>query len=143
MRDILFRGKRIDNGEWVEGYLVISDERYFIGIFPECVTSLCYPDDIYTFTSFVEIIPSTLGQYTGLTDKNGVKIFEDDIVRVHDTLLRCDEPRHEFIGVVGFKDASFTITDDCFTHYRWQDYEIEVIGNTHDATPWKRCSGTL
>ena len=81
MREILFRGKRKDSAEWMYGYLVIADERYFIATYPECITSLYYPDDIYTFTSFVEVIPSTIGQYTGLTDKNDIKIFEGDIVQ--------------------------------------------------------------
>ena len=133
MREIIFRGKRIDNGEWVYGYYVRlyggkknKVSRRIYSVYAETDCDNYYPN-------WFEVIPATVGQYTGLTDKHGKKIFEDDVVRVHDTLLRCDEPYHEFIGIVGFKDASFAITCDCFTHYRWQDYEIEVIGNTHDA----------
>lgn len=140
MRDIIFRGKLIDNGEWVEGYLVISDERYFIGIFPECVTSLCYPDDIYTFTSFVEIIPSTLGQYTGLTDKHEEKIFEGDIISI---LVEEDRSPWEPNWIYYEKAKVYFDTKRYGWHVEFSDYDklsleeydetdIEIIGNIHD-----------
>ena len=123
MREILFRGKRVDNGEWVEGDLLHG---YCKGNNEPCIAS---EEKQCTF----EVIPETIGQYTGLTDKQGKKIFEGDILNVHDALIRCDEKYHEFVGCISFGNASYRIDgDDRMTHYRWLDYEVEVIGNIHD-----------
>ena len=144
MREILFRGKCKDNGEWVEGYLVklgresFSDpERYGIcnKAIPLGGSGVCYNLRID------EVIPETIGQYTGLADKNGKKIFEGDIVNQNrngfDTLYVAIFTDKE-VGSCGccypsFDGIAFVFESAKGTRANIFDlYPLEVVGNIHD-----------
>lgn len=114
MREILFKAKRIDNGEWVEGLLTIMWGQYHI-INPNDENT-AYPIDA-----------DTICQYTGLTDKNGNKIWENDIIQIatEDKYFHL-EWQDDTAGFVMNGDG-FTIDFDNY----WS-YEVEVIGNIFD-----------
>lgn len=66
-------------------------------------------------------------QYIGLKDINDEEIYEEDIVKIRDNKLKVT-----FYGIVDFQDASFVIKRNWCTHYRWMDYQIEILGNVYE-----------
>lgn len=131
MREILFRGKRKDSSEWVYGNFVrgcVDDFAYIVEFGNK---ELC--------RNYVEVIPETVGQYTGLTDKNDKKIFEGDILKVksydydYEYLTKVFYNSHTLCVDVYGQDYDYTSIGFAYDIWDDEDCDIEVIGNIHDS----------
>ncbi|EAD8859513.1 hypothetical protein AK904_02660 [Listeria monocytogenes] len=139
MRAIEFRGKRIDNGEWVYGNLmqfedsatfIFADER-------KGASTLTYAH--FIINNMHAIDEKTRGQYTGLKDKNGKKIFEGDIVAISSDGVHEFNSLVEYFSEDGYSAFDIKVPSTCYFDSNVFSevlmsgfYEIEVIGNIHE-----------
>ena len=116
MREILFRGKRTDNGEWVYGDLIQN---------VDCLKIREQEKSIKKIAKSYAVDPETVGQFTGLCDKNGKKIFEGDIVRLTD-----EHNEMEWTAVVAFGNPNGDY------NWGWQLNAIEEFDGNKDILLW-------
>lgn len=136
MREIKFRGKRLDNGEWVIGNLITKESGYsYTDKYGERPSSNCWIISIdgelkldafaggcsvWTHEKFIQVDPATVGQFTGLRDKNGVKIYEGDKIQ-----------KEGQTAAVIFEDGAWRVGGTILLHANTPT-KAEVIGNIHD-----------
>ena len=123
MREILFRGKRVSAGEWVYGSPIFQDGYVLIRF---------WNSEEFEYEEYL-VIPESVTEFTGLTDKNGKKIFEGDVVK---GLFLHSLPVN---GLVTFRDGAFGLlwyrgeTEMFWAFTSICNVEYEIIGNIHDT----------
>ena len=127
-----FRGKRIDNGKWVYGSLLsiaglCSIERESQGQHIHSIIKTEFGD---LALEAVAVIPETVGQFTGLKDKNDKEIYEGDVVRWDDKASTDDEIIRQ--SVVSFQNGFFGVMGNWAMGEMWDRKSFEIIGNIHE-----------
>ena len=132
MREILFRGKKVSDGEWIEGYYQLipdefsSESRAFITEFKK------FDDKGIVMAEQAEVVPGTVGEYIGFNDKYGKKIFEDDILASR--LGSCGDPDKVHIeGVVKYGSFNCACCDGVYGWYIEEGDIRDLIYNTLDV----------
>ena len=122
MREIKFRGKRVDNGEWVYGDLLTK-----VNELSKQPAIVCFNGSI--IPKSIKVIPETVGQFTGLCDKNGKEVYEGDVVKLGSIYYLCiiifDKPECGYA-------ARSTKTGQCYGIGTDVKNRLEVIGNIHE-----------
>lgn len=118
MREYLFRGKRVDTGEWICGDLVHS-------MYHRNDTCIKGPNGVF------DVTPESVGQYIGVCDKNGKKIFDGDILYFHDgdelCVVEWNEEESQYVGYIYHKlQCKMEYPQDCYFE------AMEIVGNIHD-----------
>lgn len=126
MREILFRGKRSDCGEWIYGYYFKADKHWHgHGIHEDWIaTSSIQNGGWCNISGKYPVISETIGQYTGVTDRNGNKIFEGDIVKLSSGVfgfIKYDSGMFRCVGKTEVKPCVGNINQ-----------YIKVVGNIYD-----------
>ena len=128
MREILFRAKRKDNGEWIEGYYVKTT----LGkdIKPSDVIFVPWKINRSEQWGWVKVLSETICQFTGMMDKNGKRIWENDIVKheISDTLGTVKWYQEDYVG---WCVDDIVIDEQQFTDEMWS--ECEIVGNVFDG----------
>ena len=134
MREIIFKAKRIDNGEWVEGSLIDLDiDSGYCYIVPPYKKASILPINFLITDRMKLVAPETLCQFTGLCDKNGKKIWENDILMAHLDESHPEDAAYETVewsvaGWVGHETGS--IGGQYLDKFDLEHYE--VVGNIFD-----------
>ena len=155
MREILFRGKRKDTGEWVEAFSILKCQiegtwQFLVGASKNALMELDEHYNIHSAISeedflYYSVHPETMGQFVGFVDKNGKRVYEGDVIRFHKFR---DEP--DWTGAISYENGSYIVNGKMPLAYEkrigkeafYCPFEvalsgidkgtIEVVGNIHD-----------